>query len=180
MPELAAIFRYPIKSCRGRRVSAARLDRFGIEGDRRYLIVDGGGRFITQRETPALARIEVEETATHLRLRAPGAEPVCIPLAAAGESRTRREVTIWRDTVTADDLGEPAATWLSRYLGTPARLVTTGKAFHRPIARAPGHETAFADAWPLLVLSEASLQALNERLARPVPLDRFRPNLLVT
>lgn len=152
------------------------LDMCGFVGDRRFLLVDAQDRFISQRSHAALARLETE-------LRSDGT----LSLATAGHGRIEvppgpgplRRVTIWSDTVAAVDCGAPVAAWLSAWLGAPTRLVRCGERWNRPVRQSPQDQVAFADAFPLLVISQASLDGLNERLDFPVPMDRFRPNLVV-
>lgn len=181
MPYVAALHVHPIKSCRGHAVDEAALDRFGLAGDRRFLIVDERGQFLTQRTRPKLALIEPLVRADTLALNAPGVSSLRIA-AAPPPGSPSIQVVVWRDTVAAVDLGPEAADWLSDYLESPVRLVAMPPEFSRPIRKPtayPGDETAFADAFPLLVLSEASLADLNDRLDEPLPMDRFRPNLVV-
>ncbi len=192
MPRLSAIYCYPVKSCRGIALSEAALDQRGIVHDREMLIVDAHDRQRTQRATPKIALIETALTDDALVLRAPGAGgELRVPWTAP--SRPAREVVIWRDTVIADDTGDEAAAWLSDALGETCRLVTTGTRSRRvrpfdrlpadvhPEARTRPVEIAFPDGYPLLVVSEESLDDLNRRLGLPEPLrmDRFRPNLVV-
>ena len=195
MPHLSALFCYPVKSCRGVALSEAALDGRGVVHDRGMMIVDANDHQVTQRTHPVLARIATALTDDALLLRAPGADELSVPWHAAkgGPARTRREVVIWRDTVVADDVGDSAARWLTEVIGQPCRLVTIGERSQR--SRPPGHlpasahpdahartmEIAFPDGWPLLVVSEESLDDLNRRLDLPEALgmDRFRPNLVV-
>lgn len=180
-PTLASLHLYPIKSCRGHAVDAVTLDRLGPRGDRRFLIVDEHGRFLTQRTLPRLALVEPSVLGSQLTLRAP--EMAALELSTATPPDTPvREAQVWRDTVRVADLGEAAAAWLSAFLGCPARLVTVAPEFTRPIRKPSardGDEAAFSDAFPFLVISEASLADLNSRLDEPLPMNRFRPNLVV-
>ena len=191
MPYLSAIFVYPVKSCRGVSLPEATLDERGLLHDRQFLIVDAQDRFLTQRSTPALARIltALTDDAVHLQHAATGTIRVPWHLPDA----PTRNVTIWRDTVLAYDAGDEAAHWLSDTLHQPCRLVTTGERSRRevPAARLPEDHrrnvvtpvpVAFPDAFPLLVLSEESLADLNRRLdePEPLPVDRFRPNLVLS
>ena len=193
MPCLTSLYCYPVKSCRGIALSEATLDRRGIVHDREMLIVDANNRQMTQRATPKIALIETALTDDALRLRAPGTgDELRVPWHAP--DRSAREVVIWRDTVVADDVGDAAARWLSDFLGETCRLVTTGTRARRvrPLERLPDGvhpealarpvEIAFPDGYPLLVVSEESLDDLNRRLDLPEPLrmDRFRPNLVVS
>lgn len=186
MIRLSAIYCYPVKSCRGVAMEEARLGERGIVHDREFLVVDAQDRFMTQRVTPKLARVVTGLAEDALYLRADGAGEISVPWRA--KNRAPREVVIWRDTVVADDAGDEAAGWLSEVLDQRCRLVTMSEASRRevPAARVPPAMTkpvpvAFPDAFPLLVLSEASLDDLNRRVggAQDLAMDRFRPNLVV-
>ncbi len=162
------------------RSTASTCDRHGPVGDRRFLVVDEKGRFLTQRDTPRLAAITPTLLADGIELAAAGFPSLFVRKPSAGSPE--REVIIWRDTVRVIDGGDPAACWLSAVLARPVRLVGLGPEFARPITKAAaqtGDEVSFADAYPLLVISEASLAGLNDRLDVPVPMNRFRPNLVV-
>lgn len=178
MIRLSGLFIYPVKGCRGLTVTDARMDELGIIGDRRFMIVDADGKFLTQRTLPRMALIETEITAEALVLNAPGRNPLRVPLTA--NNATLRTVQVWSITgLTAEDCGGEAARWLMDFLGTPAGLVRIGPKFHRPVGNA-GDVVSFADGYPLLVVSEASLADLNSRLTTPLPMNRFRPNLVVS
>lgn len=189
MITVSALYIYPIKSCRGFALDEARLDAYGLEHDRRFLVVDATGHFLTQRSVPRMALLETELTATELVLRARGAGELRLPLPGEGERERRTPVVIWRDTVEAVDLGDAAANWLRDCLGQRCRLVHTGQNFARRLRREkipaphqaalPEVPVAFADAYPLLAISEASLAALNDRLEPRVLMDRFRPNIVL-
>lgn len=190
MPRLAALYVYPVKSCRGVAVSTAAVDGRGLAGDRRFLVVDADGRFLTQRTHPRMALIETALTGAGLTLAASGFGRIEIPRQPAGK-RSASAVSIWKDTVTAEDCGREAASWLGNVLHLSCRLVRTGADFHRPIpadqlpaalppAGRDDHEVSFADAFPFLVISEASLADLNSRMEAPLPMNRFRPNLVVS
>ena len=188
---LSALYVYPVKSCRGVSLDSTVLDERGLLHDRQFLIVDAQDRFLTQRSTPALARVltALHDDALRLEHGTTGTlrVPWHLPDAPA------RTVTVWRDTVLAYDAGNAAADWLTETLGQPCRLVTTGERSRRevPTARVPATfsaqstvavAVAFPDAFPLLVLSEESLADLNRRVDEPEPLsvDRFRPNLVLS
>ena len=181
---ITGLFIYPVKSLRGHAVSAAEFDDWGFVGDRRYMIVhEADGLFITQRTHPGLALIEAELTAKALTLSSAGHGSVSVPAKA---SFGLRRVTVWKSTTTADDCGEEPAEWLSNFLGLPLRLVRMGGTYQRQIVKPtaqPGDVVSFADAYPFLAISEASLAQLNDRIqenhGEPVPMNRFRPNLVV-
>ena len=181
---LSALHIYPVKSCRGFSVPAAAVDDHGFIGDRRFMIVtEAEGMFLTQRGHPRMALIETTLTADRLILSSPNHGAVTIPLAT---SAGHRRVTVWKSTVNADDCGDEPAEWVSRFLGAPLRLVRMGGTYQRQVlkpAAQPGDVVTFADSCPFLVISEASLADLNDRLVarreEPLPMNRFRPNLVV-
>ncbi|MFO1428101.1 MAG: MOSC domain-containing protein [Steroidobacteraceae bacterium] len=154
----------------------------GFDGDREWMIVDARARFITQRSHPQLARIATAFDGTTLRLTHPDLGALAIRARAAAEARMLR-VTVWNDSVDAFDCGDEAAAWLSRAIGASVTLVQAGTATRRqPEARWRGEIAApvnFPDAFPLLVCSLASLADLNRRMPQPVPIDRFRPNIVL-
>jgi hypothetical protein len=198
MLRLSALCVYPVKSCRGIAVPAAAVDEFGLAGDRRFLVVDAAGRFLTQRTLPRMALIETVLADSELVLSSLDNGSVCVPLRPPTQNLERKTLnpepitaTVWKDTVTADDCGDEPAAWLCDFLGLPCRLVRAGAAYTRPIAPhkvpsplahgpMPAHEVSFADAFPFLLIAEESLADLDARLAAPLPMDRFRPNLVVS
>jgi uncharacterized protein YcbX len=180
-PYLAGLIYYPIKSCRGFEVEAGLLERMGLQHDRRMMLVTPEGHFLTQRECPRLALVTPELKADTLTLRAPGFDGLCLPVRSTG---TPWGVDIWRSQgVHSIDQGEEAAGWFSELLGRPARLVHFADGYRRLVSRDyavnPDDHTGFADGYPVLLISEASLADLNARLEEPVPMNRFRPNLVV-
>jgi uncharacterized protein YcbX len=184
---------YPIKGCRGLNLRSATLAPTGLAlaadgaaevGDREWVIVDENGGFLSQREYPRMALIETVLTSTHLRLKAPGMLLLEVPLASEGDVL---EVQVWNDRVAAVTQGEVADTWVSRFLGLPARLMRFDPEAQRlSNARYTGPQVApykFADAFAILVTNQASLDDLNQRLAASnnatVTMARFRPNLVL-
>ncbi len=180
MITLAELHVYPVKSCRGIALEEARLTEAGLEHDREWMIVSPDGRFTTQRERPRLALVETRLTADALVLSAAAHGEVRVPFDLAGASR---EVTVWRDRCRAHDQGEEAARWLSDFAGCELRLVRFDPLHRRPSdpAWTGGLEalTRFSDGFALLAISRASLAGLNARLAVPLPMNRFRPNLVL-
>lgn len=176
---LDALFIYPVKGLRGIAVTEAVVEPWGLQGDRRWMVVDGAGRYLTQRDLPGMARIAAVPDGGGITLSADGMAPLHVPLPRAPVT-----VVVWRDQVQAREAGPDAAAWLSRALGQPCRLVHMGDpATARPVdpgyAR-PGDRVSFADGFPVLAVNAASLDDLNARLAQPVPMDRFRTNLVVS
>lgn len=176
-PRLGEIRVHPLKGAAGVALSAVALDRFGPRHDRRWMAVDDDGVFLSQRNTPALALVGTVVDGDTLTLTAPGLAPLRVP---AG--RTPRRVRVWRDDVDALDCGDDAAAWLRAALGESARLVhlpDDGERVVDPSYARPGDRVAFSDAFPFLVIARASLDDLNARLDAPIPMDRFRPNLVI-
>ncbi|ETX08879.1 MAG: hypothetical protein ETSY2_02800 [Candidatus Entotheonella gemina] len=178
---VSALYYYPIKSCGAVQVEAAEIDACGLRHDRRLLVIEPDGMFITQREHPRLALVNPAIQGDDLSLSAPGMEPLAVTL---GHSGTPYTVRIFRDTCEAVDQGDAVAEWFSTYLNTPCRVVAMAPHFARQVnqnfAQRPEDQVAFADAFPFLMISEASLDDLNARMDSPLPMNRFRPNIVVT
>jgi len=179
--ELTQINIYPVKSCKGMTQTRAELTPYGLKNDRRWMAVDVHGKFLSQRTIPKMALIEPLLMDHGLLLKAPNAEPVEIPFHAT--KHPSRTVSIWDDTCTAQDCGDAAAEWFTDFLEIDSRLVTIGDAFDRSVSgKYSKHhdQVGFADAFPLLLISSASLRDLNARLDLPIPMNRFRPNIVVS
>lgn len=178
---LAEITIYPIKSCGGVPLDSARLEPRGLQYDRRWMLVDEKGDFLTQREYPRMALIHVALLNDALELQAPDMDCLRIPIEAV--SNNTRVVTVWNDCVEARDVGEEGSVWFSDYLHTSCRLVVMTGESRREVDRAYAVRddlVSFADAFPLLLISDASLADLNARLESPIPMKRFRPNIVVS
>lgn len=177
---LSAIAIYPVKGCRRTPLARARVGVRGLARDREWMVVRPDGFFLTQRTYPGLARIVPHLTDTGLRLEHPELEPLEVESASA---TTPIKVTIWGRKTLARDAGEAAADWLTAVLGTPTRLAGVGPETEMSADREFVGERevpiAFSDAFPLLVCNTASLDELNRRSGTPVPMERFRPNLVI-
>lgn len=177
---LAAIHIYPVKSLGAISVREAEVTERGLRHDRRFMVVDPAGAFFTQRDHPKMATVWTELAGGELRLAAPDAGEVALEAQpAGGEPMT---VQVWNSTCRAIAPSPEADRWLSGYLGTACRLVYMPEETRRAVNPKYGGDNAvsFADGYPFLVTNEASLADLNARLARPVPMNRFRPNLVVS
>ena len=142
--------------------------------------MDERGGFLSQRRHPRMALISPLLIPDRLVVRAPGMPDLEVPL--EGEHAERIDVEVWGDAQRGEPVGGYADRWFGRFLGSPCRLVRKPDDDVRPVESAyarSGDQTSFADAFPLLLISEASLEDLNRRLESPVPMDRFRPNLIV-
>ncbi|VCU68739.1 hypothetical protein PIGHUM_00797 [Pigmentiphaga humi] len=191
---------YPIKSCGGIALQSSAIGMAGLHNDRRWMVVDERGAFLTQRSHPAMARVRTELRDGYLLATAPGQPRLDIPIEVVeDDDSVRRRVRVWRDEVDAVDEGDLAAQWFGSLLGTPCRLVKAHPDSHRVasverietwLARHPvaegfplRHVYAFADGYPVLIANEASLAELNGKLAAagraPVDMARFRPNIVL-
>lgn len=183
MPHLSALYRYPLKSCKAEPLQQAAFDELGLDGDRRWMLVDeAAGRFYTQRALPRMSQLSVRwNSSGGVTLSAPGISALDVPLPDNVEADLRG-VTVWRDTLRVPDAGDEAARWVSDFIGKPSRLV------HIPNERGrllppgygnPADKLGFADGFPLLLIGQASLDDLSSKVGRPQEMLRFRPNLVV-
>lgn len=181
MAAVGGLYIYPVKSCAAVALEQVAVQPRGMEGDRRWMVVDADGRFLTGREQPRLCRVRAERLDRGLRLSAPGM-PVLEIAEPVADGVPRHEVRVWRDAVSAP-AAPAAAEWLSAYLSVPARLVFQDDAATRPVApdyARAGDEVSFADGFPLLLISQAALDGLGDRLGRRLDMRRFRPNVVLT
>ena len=180
MITLSELYRYPLKSAAGTSVNSVNIDAFGVAGDRRYMVVDPAGCFMTQRRHPKMALIGATLDAEGVTLSYPGCGAITVRAPEPGAAST---VEIWGESVAGHDVGDEAATWLSACLNTPCRLVYMRDETCRPVDpnfTPQAAQVSFADGFPLLLIGQASLDDLNARLDLPVDMRRFRPNLVVT
>jgi uncharacterized protein len=171
---------YPIKSTRGIPLHDSAVDEFGLRYDRRWMVVNESGVFLSQRSHPRLAFVAPSIGDGELRVDAPGMPTLRTPL-HPGET-VATSVTVWDDTCPASWVGARAAEWFSDFLGYACALVHMADQVVRPAdpAFAPADvRVSFADGFPFLMISEESLADLNRRLTDPLPMNRFRPNLVV-
>lgn len=169
---------YPVKSMRQVKLESSTIDMGGLKNDRRWMVVDANGRMITQRQQSRLCLIQPELIEEGVCLRTSGYPDlrVRIPI---GNTKT---VSVWNDNCSAYDAGEESAQWLSEFLDVECRLVYFPEEEVRIVDQAyarQGDRTAFSDGFPMLLISQASLDDLNARLATPVPMSRFRPNIVI-
>lgn len=181
-PRVSALYYYPIKSCGGTRVDILTVDEGGPRHDRELMIVAATtGVFLTQRQLPRMALIIPSLSEGRLRATAPDMPSLEEPVVVDG---TRHNTIIWNKQVESVDQGERVAAWFSRFLDHAVRVVRKAPGFIRRADPAftaiPTNQVAFADEYPVLLLSQESLTDLNGRLAQPAPMDRFRPNIVLT
>jgi len=181
MITLYKLIYYPIKACRGHEVDAANVERMGLEDDRRMMVVTPDGHFLTQREYPKLALVTPSIFGEELILTTPGMDTISLLIRKTGQTVP---VDIWHSCgVEAVDQGDQAAEWFSAHLGVSVRLVHIADGYLRTLnekyaVNADDH-TGFADGYPILLASQESLDDLNALLDFPVPMNRFRPNVVV-
>jgi uncharacterized protein YcbX len=178
---LASIHVYPIKACGGVEVPEWEVDGFGLRHDRRWMVVTPRGQCLTQRDHPRFALVRPEFDGARLVLAAPGmADHRLDPTPLRGEPMS---VQVWDDVCTGWLVDPEADAWLSRYLDSQVRLAWMPPVTVRPVDPHYSPEmrrTSFTDGFPFLLVGQASLEELNARLAVPLPMNRFRPNLVVT
>ena len=176
---------YPVKSCAPVLLKQAQLTDQGLDLDRSWMVVDERGQFISQREQPRLALVQPQLRLSDMVLRAPGMLPLHLTLDGV---ESAMKVCLWDEDIEAWDMGPIAAQWFSDFLGKAVRLVRFDPQFERPSDRRwTGGETAlntFTDGFPLLLISQPSLDGLNDRLRAagqaPVDIGRFRPNIVLS
>ncbi|KAG0076245.1 hypothetical protein BGZ93_002827 [Podila epicladia] len=187
-PIISKIYIYPIKSCKAIEVTESQLSKYGLANDRVFLIIDpANNKFRTMRELPSMTLIEPKIVGDQLEITAAG-KSVKVPLNPNHANLETREVTVWKDTLKAADMGDEVAQLITDYLGVPCRLVHKANDDVRAVVEhAPGvaelgfqPETAFADNFPILCLSEESVKDINTHLENPVTALNFRPNLVVS
>ena len=178
---ITALNTYPIKGCRGVAVTSVDVDHLGFVGDRRLMLVDDRNHFISQREVAALTVVVPRLDRGMLRAEVADRAPLTVEI---DPDATSRDVTVWGDNaITAADQGNEAASWFSAAIGTSCRLVAFGTKAHNLIdpeySPRGDAETAFTDGYPIMAALQESLDDLNTRLAAPVPMQRFRPSVVI-
>ena len=181
MASVQDLFVYPFKSARGMARPTVRLTATGFEWDRQWMAVDALGTFISQRTHPRLAQVEPSIVGDSLILTAPNLGPLRLPLAPMGEAVS---VKLWSDYCAGLDQGNEAAEWISMAVGDVLRLVRQAPLLDRladpKFAGAEPVPVSFTDGYPVLVCNQASLLDLNARMPQPIPMERFRPNIVLT
>jgi hypothetical protein len=176
---ISQLFVYPIKSAKGIALDSMQLDQRGPLFDRHWMVIKENGMFQTQRQLPKMCMIETALDNGELTLSAPGMPELRVEPNHGG---TAREVEIWKDRVEAQDCGDKVANWLSEYLGRSLRLVEMPRSSRRlvdPEFAFQSETVGFADGFPLLLVSQASLDDFNRHLSVPIGMDRFRPNIVI-
>lgn len=183
MLQVSELYIYPIKSLSGIAVKSAKITDRGFEHDRRWLLVDSENRFLTQREHPQMALLQPTINNNELRITHKVNSNLFIISLNTPPSGGRGAVIIWDDTCEAEFVSDAADQWFSTVLGLQCRLVYMPDETRRIVDQryAPKNSvTSFSDAYPFLIIGQASLDDLNNRLAEPLPMSRFRPNIIFT
>jgi uncharacterized protein YcbX len=179
-PRLKAIYVYPIKSCAPQAPHTAEVERRGLKHDRRWMLIDEHGKFISGREVGALVKVTASAGQHGLHISAPGMETLTVRIP---RSENRRRATLWGETLSVVDAGDGAAGWFSQFAGRSLRLVHADSVMQRPVEPEYSHQgdaVAFPDGFPLLLLSQAAVDELSTRVGREMEAGRFRPNLLIS
>ncbi len=183
MSRLDQIYIYPIKSCAGISLDSAIVEDRGFPLDRRWMLIEENGDFISQRSTPKLGQIRIDSESDNLHINYAGKRELTV---AFDTSPTKKLVAqIWKDKVEGNWVNEQSDGWFSELLGRPVHLIHMNKHVSRPLLKPQlpqdqDFEVSFADGYPYLLTNQSSLDDLNHRLDDPVGMDRFRSNLVVS
>lgn len=188
---LTAVWRYPVKSCRGERLAESLVEPWGLAGDRRWMVVDAVGQTVTARNHPRLILVTPQVTGDRITLTSPDLPDLTVPVPTGTELVTVKVwEKAWENELAAAPADDKAAAWLTDIIGEPARLVYLADPAQRatnPAYSRDGDRVSLADGYPLLLTSEESLDAVNGWIAAgpkaaegPVPMRRFRPNVVVS
>ena len=178
---LSEINIYPIKSLAGISLNEAKIERRGLEFDRRWMLIDEKNKFLTQREFPKMAMLNVEVFEKYLMVSV-AEEKLIVPFEI--ENKSSERVAIWQSKCKAEIYDKATSDWFSGILQTDCRLARMPEETHRKVnyfyAIQKDDHVSFADGYPFLLIGESSLEGLNSRLEKPLPMNRFRPNLVVS
>ena len=177
--QLSQISVYPIKSTRGIQLSNSWVDKLGLSFDRRLVLADQNGHFMTARTEPKLCLVQANITATGLILTAPDMPKLVINYSQL--SNNYQDIAVWGDLINAQKAHQEHHQWFSRYLNQPCQLLYFGEQSQRKVPNTSSrtNQLAFADGYPLLLISQASLNDLNQRCSDDISMQQFRPNIVV-
>ena len=193
--KLSDIRIYPVKSVAGEQQTSAIVDRMGLKGDRRLMLINKESQFVTQRRFPQMALIQAKLINNQLLINAPNQPELTVSLPNEESNQTQlnksesdfeqisSSVIVWQDNCAGFIAKSPINQWFSDFIGTEVRLVSYDQNNPRPSDPTYSHQddiVSYADGFPLLVISQASLDDLNSRLDTPVPMVSFRPNIVVS
>ena len=184
MLKLSEIYIYPVKSLGGIHLDVANITTRGLENDRRFMLIDEKGRFMSQREHTQLAIFQTKIEDTFLKVTHKKTGQILSINLSSNSQLTPLSVTIWDDETSAIEVSNDASLWFTQILEIPTRLVYMPEESQRktdPQYSLTGEEiTSFSDGYPILIIGQSSLNDLNNRLANPVNINRFRPNFVFT
>ncbi len=176
--KVSGLYIYPVKGLRAVELGDAEVTPRGLAHDRRWMLVDAAGKFITQREQPKLATLAATVTDKGLRITGNGKT---LDIAEPADGALKLPVTLWKQDIEGYAAAPEADAWFSDFLGMPCRLVWQGGLPRAASEQyAPGAEVSYADGFPILLTVTESLADLNVRMGIELPMDRFRPNIAVT
>jgi uncharacterized protein YcbX len=182
MLTITGLYTYPVKSFGGTATAEAVVDERGFQYDRRWMVVDSNNRFLTQRELPAMALLKARVADQMLIIEGSSPDDNCWSCPVSATNGAALTVSIFDEYCEALPVGASANEWLSLRLGTSCRLVVMPDSTRRPVDPRYARNndiTGFTDGYPFLLLGEASLESLNDKLEQPVPMNRFRPNIVI-
>lgn len=172
---------YPVKSCAGLSFDSAQVVDTGFEHDRQWMVVDSAGKFITQRQYPKMSLIKTTLIDNGVRFEAPNLKTIDVPISFDGK---KIETDVWGNPCVGVDQGDEVSKWLSSFIGLECHLIIMSPDFKRGVSekyKTRGDEiVGFADGFPFLLISEESLNELNSKLNEKIPMNRFRPNIVVS
>jgi MOSC domain-containing protein len=177
--EISELYIHPLKSAASIAVEKVALDDFGLQYDRRWMLVDDSGNFLSQRQLPMMCLIKAVVEGSVLTVHVPDFSPLKVSVI----KNQPRTVKVWGDACNSYDCGDEVAKYLSHFLEAACRLVYFPGDEKRQVDLAyakKGDLTGFSDGFPLLIISQASLDDLNARLDKPVSMTRFRPNIVIS
>lgn len=180
--QISQLFNYPVKSCKGNKLSTMEIDGFGPKWDRRWMIVDPDGRFITQRQVAEMGQIGVTVSSDRVCFDYQS-EKIELSMIEAQGQKDERLVTVWQDKLSGNRIHHPVNTWLSQKLGREAQLIYMPQETVRQVDleyAQLGDRVGFADGFPFLIISEASVEFLAEKVGYLLDVQRFRPNIVVS
>ncbi len=180
--KLSHIYIYPIKSLGGIELDQSTIEIRGLQYDRRWMLVHPDGQFITQRKYPRLALLQTSIQEHDLIITAPSGSLLTIPLVYSGEKRSIN-TEVWGSSCQGWMYDQSVDKWFSDFLGTPCHLIYMSDEHDRITDQdyaPPGQVVSYADGFPFLIIGQASLDHLNEKLEQHIPMNRFRPNLVFT
>ncbi|RNL55780.1 MOSC domain-containing protein [Pedobacter jejuensis] len=180
---LSAIYIYPIKSLGGIKLEESIIEERGLRYDRRWVLIDGEGMFISQRKYPQLSLLQVNIMDDSLTVTHKENSQHKISFLIEQQTGGNIPVTIWDDLTNGVEVAENVSNWFSEYLNMPVKLVKMSDKAHRAVDKKyalKNEIVSFADGYPCLIIGQSALDNLNSKLQMPIKMDRFRPNFVIT